>query len=326
MIDISILFAKVSLLLLMIVPGFLLAKARLAPDGLGKGLSNLILYAAQPALIIKGYIREFDMEVFKRALLVLLFSLITHLIFTAIAFLTYRRGRPENQLRVLRYATVFTNAGYMGIPLICAIFNAEYAIYASIYVMVFNIFCWSLGCFIYTKDRRYMSPRKMFLNPASISTYVGLILFLTPLNRLLAPLPATYGFIDVLKSVPYDLIDGLQALVAPLAMILIGLRLAELDWKRAFKDLHLYIYLFVRMILSPAIVWAVTKLLMLIPVFDDPVVMTVILLSAATPAATATSMFAEKFDGDSVYAGKLVSVSTLISLGTMPLVALLLWI
>ena len=80
------------------------------------------------------------------------------------------------------------------------------------------------------------------------------------------------------------------------------------------------------MILSPAIVWAVTKLLMLIPVFDDPVVMTVILLSAATPAATATSMFAEKFDGDSVYAGKLVSVSTLISLGTMPLVALLLWI
>ena len=171
-----------------------------------------------------------------------------------------------------------------------------------------------------------MSPRKMFLNPASISTYVGLILFLTPLNRLLAPLPATYGFVDVLKSVPYDLIDGLQALVAPLAMILIGLRLAELEWRRAFKDLHLYIYLFVRMILSPAIVWAVTKLLMLIPVFDDPVVMTDILLSAATPAATATSMFAEKFDGDSVYAGKLVSVSTLISLGTMPLVALLLWI
>lgn len=326
MIDISILFSKVALLLLMIVPGFLLAKGKLAPDSLGKGISNLILYAAQPALIIKGYIREFDMEVFRRALLILLFSLITHLLFTAVAVTVYRKGRPEAQLRVLRYATVFTNAGYMGIPLICAIFNAEYAIYASIYVMVFNIFCWSLGCFLYTKDKTYMSPRKMFLNPASISTYVGLLLFFTPLNRLLAPLPAVYTFSDVLKSIPYDLIDGLQALVAPLAMILIGLRLAELDWKRAFKDSYLYIYLFVRMLFSPALVWAITKLLMFIPLFNDPVVMTVVLLSAATPAATATSMFAEKFDSDSVYAGKLVSISTLVSLATMPLVALLLWI
>ncbi|MBQ8718105.1 MAG: AEC family transporter, partial [Clostridia bacterium] len=86
MIDISILFSKVVLLLLMIIPGFLMAKCKLSTPGLCKGLANLILYAAQPALIIKGYVRDFDAEVLSRALTVLVFSLITHLVFIGLAF------------------------------------------------------------------------------------------------------------------------------------------------------------------------------------------------------------------------------------------------
>ena len=215
MIDISILFSKVVLLLLMIVPGFLMAKGKLSTPGLCKGIANVILYAAQPALIIKGYIREYDTEVLTRALQVLIYALITHLLFILLAFVVFRNGDIARR-RVLRFATVFTNAGYMGIPLICAIFDDEYAIYASIYVIVFNIFCWSLGAFIYTDEKKYISPRKMFLNPASLATYVGLILFLTPLNRLIAPLGESHTMADILRAIPYDLIDGLQATVRSL--------------------------------------------------------------------------------------------------------------
>lgn len=326
MIDISILFSNVALLLLMIIPGILLSRAHLAGEGFGKGIANLIFYIAQPAMIIRGYIREYDPQVMRRALLVMLFSFLAHMLFAGIAFLLYRKGKEEPQLKVLRYATVFTNAGYMGIPLICAIFGEEYAIYSSIYVMVFNFFCWSLGCFLYTEDKSYISPRKMFLNPASISTYIGFVFFFTPLNRFIAPLPDVYGFMDVLKSIPYLLIEGLQALVAPLSMMLIGLRFAQINWREALSDPWLYGYLVIRMLISPALVWLLMRGLMQISVLYDPVVVTVVLLSAAAPAATATSMFAEKFDGDAVYASKLVSASTLSSLGTMPLVALLLLI
>lgn len=325
MIDISVLFSKVALLLLMIIPGFLMAKCKLSNDGLCKGIANLILYVAQPALIIKGYIRDYDAEVMKRAAWVFALALLTHLLFTALAFTVFRGKQPIK--RVLRYATVFTNAGYMGIPLICAIFNEEYAIYASIYVIVFNIFCWSLGSYIYTDERKYISIRKMFFNPATIATYVGLLLFITPLNRLLAPLPQdAHTLTDILKSIPLDLIDSLQALVAPLSMLLIGLRFAEIDLRGAFRDRHLYVYLTLRLLVSPALIWGIMRLLSLCGILTDTVVLTVILLSAATPAATATSMFAEKFDGDSAYASKLVSVSTLLSLATMPIVALLLYI
>ncbi len=323
MIDISILFSKVVLLLLMIIPGFLIAKCKLSIPGLGKGVANIILYAAQPALIIKGYIREFDAEVFSRALQVLLYALITHLLFILLAFVVFRNGDIARR-RVLRFATVFTNAGYMGIPLICAIFDDEYAIYASIYVIVFNIFCWSLGAYLYTDERKYISLRKMFLNPASIATYVGLLFFFTPLNRLIAPLGEGTAIVDVVRAIPYDLIDGLQAMVAPLSMLLIGLRLAEIDFRGVLRDKQMYVYLLLRLLVSPALIWGVMKLCMLIGILNDGVVMTVILLSAATPAATATTMFAEKYDGDSVYASKLVSVSTILSIATMPIVALLL--
>jgi predicted permease len=325
MIDISLLFSKVTLLLLMIIPGFLLAKCKLSVPGLGKGVANIILYAAQPALIIKGYIRDYDAEVLSRALMVLVFSLITHFVFIGLAFGVFRGG-DEARRRVLRFATVFTNAGYMGIPLICAIFNDEYAIYASIYVIVFNLFCWSLGAYLYTDEKKFISLRKMFLNPASISTYVGLLFFLTPLNRLITPVAGSSDFVNVLRAIPYDLIDGLQATVAPLSMLLIGLRLAEIDWKGVFRDLPMYWYLVLRLLISPALIWGIMKICMLLGLLNDSVVMTVILLSAATPAATATTMFAEKYDGDSVYASKLVSVSTIFSIVTMPIVALLLYI
>ena len=325
MIDISILFSKVVLLLLMIIPGFLMAKCKLSTPGLCKGVANIILYAAQPALIIKGYIREYDAAVLNRALTVLIFALITHLLFIFLAFVVFRNG-DEARRRVLRFATVFTNAGYMGIPLICAIFNDEYAIYASIYVIIFNLFCWSLGAYLYTDEKKYISLRKMFLNPASISTYVGLLFFLTPLNRLITPVAGSSAFVDVLRAIPYDLIDGLQAMVAPLSMLLIGLRLAEIDFRGVFRDKPMYGYLVLRLLISPALIWGIMKICMLLGILNDAVVMTVILLSASTPAATATTMFAEKYDGDSVYASKLVSVSTIISIATMPAVALLLYV
>lgn len=323
MIDISLLFSKVALLLLLIVPGFLLAKCKLSTEGLGKGLANVILYAAQPALIIKGYIREYDPEVLTRALLVLLFSLLAHLLFIALAFTFFRKGDLARR-RVLRFATVFTNAGYMGIPLICGIFGDEFAIYASIYVIVFNMFCWSLGAYLYSGDKKYISPRKMFFNPATIATYLGLLLFLTPLNRLIAPLGESHAMADILRSIPYDVINALQSMVAPLSMILIGLRLAQIDLRGIFRDKQLYGYLLLRLLVSPALVWVLIRSCMALGWLRDPTVLTVVLLSSSTPAATATTMFAEKFDGDSVYASKLVSLSTILSLATMPAVALLL--
>lgn len=321
MISIPLLFSKVLMLLLLLVPGFLLAKCGLSNEKLGKGLANIILYVAQPALIILAYNCDFSTEILVRALFVLLFSVLAHGLATAAAFIFYRRA-PEKTKKVLQFATIFTNAGYMGIPLIEALYSEmdpNVGIYASIYIIVFNIFCWSVGAYIYSGEKRYVSPKKMFLNPALIATAFGLLLFFTPLNQWLMSDSLASGIV-------YDIMKALKDLVAPLSMILIGLRLAEIDWRGVLKDRYMYLCYAVRMLLLPVLTWGIVKLFAVFGIYNDMTAMTVMLLSVSAPVATATSMFAEKFDGDAVYSGKIVSVSTILSVLTMPLVALLLYI
>lgn len=309
MIDISTLFSSVFLLLLMVIPGILMSKFGLSNKLFGKGISNLILYVTQPALIIHAYIRDFDKEVFIRAGIVLLLSVVSHLIATLIAFNIYKKY-PDDIKRVLRFATIFTNAGYMGIPLITSILNDEAAIYASIYVIVFNVFVWTVGCYIYTDQKKYISIKKALLNPAVISTLIGLLIFILPINAYIP---------DVINGVLVSLKD----MVAPLSMLLIGLQLSSVKVKELFSDLAMYKYLILRMLLIPFAIFAVLKVVSLCG-YSDPTVMTVILVCSATPAATATSMFAEIFDGNSAYSSKIVSLSTICSLVTMPVVAMLL--
>lgn len=324
MIDIKALFEQVAVLVLLMVPGVLLSKCRLSTEGLGKGLSNIILYAAQPALIIAGFVSvDFDTAVLKRMGMVFVLALVAQMLFFLVGFLIFRRAE-EKKRQVLIFSTVFTNAGYMGIPLLCALFEDVYpevAIYASVYVTAFNILVWSLGAFLYTGEKRYISVRKMILNPATISTFIGLLIF------ILSAIPACRDAVIIpyirTPGIVLSLMNGLKGLVAPLAMLLIGLRLAEVDFRTAFRDKYLYINMFLTLFITPALVFGIMKLLSLFRLYDDSLTTSVLLISAAAPAATATSMFAEKFDGDAKYASVIVSVSSVLCVVSMPLVSLL---
>ncbi len=318
MIDILTLFRSVLLLLLMILPGILMQKTKMASEGFAKSLSKLVLYIAQPAMIIEGFIQPYNKDVLIKAGMVLLFSVITHLLFTLIAFLLYRKGE-EGKKRVLRFATVFTNSGYMGIPLLIMLFSDKsVAIYASVYCIVFNVFVYTLGCFFYTQDRSYISIKKAIINPATIATIAGIVIFLLPID----------GFFtgnNFLGPLLYDFMGNLSALVAPLSMMIIGIRLAEIDLRGVVRDLAMYRYLLIRMFLSPILIALLLKLVGVFGYYDD-LVATVVLLCAAAPPATATAMFAELCGGDSIYAGQLVSAGTILSIVSMPVVALLLLI
>ena len=116
----------------------------------------------------------------------------------------------------------------------------------------------------------------------------------------------------------------LKDTVAPLAMIIVGLRLAEVKWKGIFKDKFLYEVLAVRLLVFPIILWAIMFVLCKVGVLDKGNLMGAVLICSATPSASATSIFAEKFNGDALYAGKVVAVSTIFSVITMPLITLLL--
>ena len=115
----------------------------------------------------------------------------------------------------------------------------------------------------------------------------------------------------------------LKGLVAPLSMVVIGLRLADVSFRGAFRDRYLYLFLSLRHFILPLAVLFLLWLLSLVGLGLSEVVTTVILLLAATPAATSATMFAEKYDCDAVYTSRTVILSTVLSIGTMPLIVLL---
>ena len=124
--DITALITNVAILFIMMVPGVLLAKLKMCSDTFGKGLSNLVLYIAQPVLIVYAYLdctANFA-DIWQDVLAVFVISLIAHAIFTAIAIPVFDKA-PVARGRMLKFATIFSNAAFMGIPLIQYIFQEK---------------------------------------------------------------------------------------------------------------------------------------------------------------------------------------------------------
>ena len=307
------LFRAVFLLFMMIIPGFLMRKLKLAGDTLPLGFANTILYITQPAMLVVGFFRARDMAIMKNALVVLVLSFLTHILFLLAVNLFYK-GADAERKKVYRFGTVFSNAGYMGIPLITMVLGEAAAIYASVYIIAFNFFCWSYGALIYSEDKSYISPKKMLINAATVPTFIGIIIFVTNFYTVI-PAPIS-GFV-------YEVLTMLKNTVAPMSMMIIGMRLADLKLKGAFKDRYLYEGLILRLLVFPLGAFGLIAAAKLLGVNASDA-FKVVLICSATPVASATSMFAEKFRSDTVSASKFVSISTLLSLATMPLMALLL--
>lgn len=313
MIDVTTLFRAVLLLFCLMIPGFILKKARLVDDRAPLAFTNTILYITQPALLFVGFFRPYDREIMHGAVAVLIFTFAVHAIFLLMIPLFFRK-MPKKTAKVYRFGSVFANVGYMGIPLITMILGAEAAIYASVYTVGFNFYSWSVGSYMYSEDRSYISVRKMFINAATVPTLLGILVFVTDL----------YSYIpSEVSGVIADVLNMLKDTVAPMSMMIIGMRLADLKLKGAFKDAGLYIALSLRLIVFPITVFGVLFLCKTLGFYNE-LAFAVTLICSATPAASLTSMFAEKFNADTVTASKLVSVSTLLSLVTMPLIVMLL--
>lgn len=327
MFGVNILIQKVLLLTAMVLLGFILCKLKLADERLSKSFADIVIYVSQPAMIIYGFLEaEFSKNIILTSICVFLFAIVFHIGFYGVSKLLYRSA-PEKQQRVLRYSTVFTNTGFMGIPLIAELISPTAAIYATFYVVAFNIFNWSLGCYIYTDDRKYMQAKKMLVNPATIPTYIGLAVFILA-GVIALPGSIKPAFDSFLTPLIKDnILFLLKNTVVPLSMMMIGIRLADCDFKTMFKDKYMLILFVVRLIVLPLCIVGIMKLVVITGIIPDSIIIpaaTVLCISSSTPVAALTTVFAEKFDGDAVYASKLVSASTLLSLVTMPVIATIL--
>lgn len=285
-------------LFILIAVGFCCEKFRLLNDAAVKCCANLVLYIATPCVIIKSCIREFDVALLKGFLIMAAVAVVCHLLLMAVAHLFFR-DHDEGRRRVLRAATVFGNAGYMGIPLQQAILGDEGVFYCASFVIVFNIVLWTYGVYNMSGSAKELSGWRLATNPGMIGVLIGMVLFLFSV-----PVPTLIT----------DAVGHMASLNTPVPMIIVGYYMAQTDILGALKDVKGYLCMFIRLIAMPLLMLA---LMLLAGVRGT--VLTSAMICICAPAATACTMFATRYERDTLLSVNLVSLSTLFAVVTMPL-------
>ncbi len=295
---------QVIILFLLIGCGFVAVKTGVLKQEGKQTLSNLLLYLVVPAMIVHSYMMEFSEEILHNLLAAFGMSVLAILIGTAITLLLTAR-RKDRRAPIFRFACVFSNAAYMGFPLISALFGAEGLLYASAYVTVFNILLWTMGYGMVSGSSNPKEVARSLLHtPVLYAMVVGLAVYL-----LQIPVPN-------LIAQPIDLLSGMNT---PLSMLITGMLIAAGDLKSIVCDRHIWKLAALRMVLIPAVCVAVFALLGFHGMSAQ-----VVLLLECCPAAAITSVFAVQFGHEERFAAGSVVLTTLLSIVTLPLCALIL--
>lgn len=289
-------FIQVLVLFIFIGCGFVGAKTKIITTEGSKIMSNLVLYFATPCLIINSLNIKFENDKLQGLLICLVAYMIIQIVSVFISKLLFRKD-SEKTLRVLRFAVIFSNVGYMGIPLQKAVLGDEGVFYGSVCVAAFNLFVWTYGIVCMSGDKKKMSPKGLLVNPGIIAVTIGLLLFLFSVEL---PLPINSA------------ITGLAALNTPVAMMVIGFNLAKSDIITALKNKKVYYIVFLRLIAIPLVSLFA---LYFLGMRNTMLISTTI--AASAPAAAVTTVFSVKYDNDIELSVNLVALTTLLSSVTM---------
>jgi len=294
---------QVIVLFLLIGTGMLAVKTGVLKLENKQALSNLLVYVIVPAMIVNSYRMEFSAEILHNLLAAFGMSILAILVGTVITLALTAR-KKSSRTPIFRFACIFSNAAYMGFPLISALFGSEGLLYASAYVTVFNILLWTMGYgFVSGSSSVKEVGRSLLHTPVLYAVAVGLAVYL-----LQIPIPN-------LIAQPLELLAGMNT---PLSMMITGMLIAAGSVKSIVTDGHIWQLAAVRMLLIPAVCLALFSLLG----FHGTAAQVVVLLECC-PAAAITSVFAVQFGHDEHFAAGSVVLTTLLSIIILPLCALI---
>lgn len=290
---------QVGVLFILIAVGFGCGRAGLITKHASKKMTDIVLYVVTPCVMVSAFQREFSMVLLGKVLLAALTALGILIVSTLIVRLVFR-SKDEARRKVLQFAVIFSNCGFMSLPLQKALLGEDGWFYGSIFVAVFNVFCWTYGLVDMSGDKKQLSVKRLALNPGIIGVTVAVILFIAQIK---------------LPTIIIEPVTHLANLNTPLPMLIIGFYLSRADFKKAFTDKGAYLAMLFRLIIIPLAAAAVMALLRM-----DAKMVIAFTIACSAPTAATTTMFAAKFRRDVSLSVSVVTASTLFSIITMPLI------
>jgi predicted permease len=282
---------------ILILAGLILKKIGMIGNEGQRNLTDLVIYLVLPCNIIKSFMIDFSVKILYSFAGILVISLLIQIGCTLLGKVLYNWTDPE-QKKCLQYGTICSNAGFLGNPIAEGVFGSMGLALASIYLIPQRIVMWSGGIAVFTEspDKKSM-VKKVLTHPCIIACEIGILLMLTQYQ-----LP---GFLTAS-------VQTISNCNTALSMMVIGMILADVSIKTMI-DRKVLFYSIIRLLLIPILVYIPCRLLHI-----DSVVMGTSVLLAAMPAGATTSILASKYNGDAVFATKLVVFSTMASLLTTP--------
>ena len=289
---------QIMTLYLLMAVGFVLGRAKLIGDRGSADMSTLVMYIVSPCMLLVAFQQPLEHTMLRDFAVMLGLALLLHLAFIVLSCLLIRE-KDAHRRGLLLFSSVFSNCGFMGYPLMTALFGSIGVFYGSAYVVVFTFLTWTYGIYALTGDRSLLRLRPLLLNPGVISIVLAMALYM-----LQIALPEV-----VMVPVSY-----LADLNTPLPMVVVGYQLSHADFRAALRGAGAWASLLLRLVLFPLLALGICLLLRV-----DGRLTVITVIAASAPPAALLSMFSAKFRLDTELASSLVSVQSALSALTMPL-------
>ena len=310
-------FEQMIFLFSLIIIGFIIRKANAVPAGTAGILAKLENNVFIPALVLDTFINKFTLDTMKSAWKILLFSLCVEIIVIPITILLSKTlSKDKYTQKIYTYGLCFSNFGFMGNAVVQALFPDHIASY-----IIFTLVLWSL-IYLYgmpyllipsTEKKGALNTLKNFLNPMIISVIIGMVLGLT-LSSLNLKLP---GSITSVISTSKDC-------MSPIAMILTGITIAEMDIKKTLRHVGIYLTTFYRLLVYPLIGLGVFFVFKLFNIQIGEVYVICTICTLAMPLGLNTIVIPSAYGKDTSIPAGMALVSHLLSVITIPIIFLLL--
>lgn len=304
-IELTEFYARLGAIALILILGFLLGKWKMINTDTNKQLTNLLLTIFMPASLFMAFPSTYDESSLNLFFAGLAGGAIVMLALIIVSKIIFNKYWFKGGLRYeSQFALIFNNATFLGYPIVVNTFGPSGIIAYCGFIISFNIALFSYGIWLFEHKITSKLLINVVTNPNIIAVILGMVIFLSGIQ---------------LPSFITDATGFVGGATTPLSIICIGFMLSRADFRNIFKKWRLTLTALIQLILCPIITFYLLKFL------NFPVeVISVCTLIQALPTATSLGLFATKYGGNNIEASELVTISTLLSVITMPLMILLL--
>lgn len=298
----QMLHLQVMLFVLMAV-GILVKKTGIITSENRKSFSKLLINVVLPCNIVSSFMSgiKVSQELFKNCVLAVVLSAVIQILVTYADKFLFRKSKPERK-PVMSYGMICSNSSFIGLPVAEELYGSLGVLYTSVFQIPVRFTMWTAGLALFTDVDKKSALKKLAKHPCIIAIFVGFFLMLLPFS-----LPAILA----------DTINSISKCTTPLSMFVIGAILADADIKTMFSKDVLY-FTFWRLLGLPLLVWII-----LVPFHLDKLLVSVCVIMSGMPAGSTTSILADQYGGDSMFASQMTFVSTLLSIVTIPVLGLI---